>query len=139
MRGTLRANFEKLDRASQYLYLAGIGLPLASLILLGLWGWEGALKIGNLPVALVGALLSGVVIWFAPRVRALSPPSAHWVRPTAISWMDWFFRGLWGLYRSIGRLSNGFSTILEGEGGFMWTLLFMVLFISLIMQGNPGP
>jgi hypothetical protein len=139
MRGTLRANFEKLDRAAQYLYIVGIGLPLVLLILLGFWGWDGALKIGNWLVAVVGALLSGTVIWFAPRVRALSPPSAHWVRPTAISWMDWFFRGLWGLYRSIGRLINSFSTILEGDGGFMWTLLFMVLFISLIIQGNPGP
>ena len=139
MRGTLRASFQKLDRASQYLYLIGIGFPLTTLILLGFWGWDGALKIGNWPVALVGTLLSGTVIWFAPRVRALTPPSAHWVRPTATSWTDWFFRGLWALYRVIGRISNSFSTILEGDGGFMWTLLFMVLFISLIIQGNPGP
>jgi hypothetical protein len=139
MQGTLRANFEKLDRASQYLFLVGIGLPLFSLIILGFWGWDGALKIGNWLVALTGTLLSAAVIWFAPRIRALAPPSAHWVRPTAFSWMDWFFRGPWGFYRSIGRLSNSFSKILEGDSGFMWTLLFMVLFISLIMQGNPGP
>jgi hypothetical protein len=138
MRGTLRANFETLDRASQYLYLVGIGFPLTILLLLGLWGWDGALKIGNLPIALVGVLLSGIVIWFAPRVRALAPPSAHWVRPTVTSWTDWFFRGLWGLYQLIGRLSNSFSTILEGDGGFMWTLLFMVLFITLVVQGIPN-
>jgi hypothetical protein len=53
--------------------------------------------------------------------------------------MDWFFRGMWGLYRQIGRFSNTFSAILEGDGGFMWTLLFMVLFISLISQGAPRP
>jgi hypothetical protein len=53
--------------------------------------------------------------------------------------MDWLFRGLWGLYRLIGLLSNSFSKMLEGDGGFMWTLLFMVLFISLIIQGSPGP
>jgi hypothetical protein len=35
-------------------------------------------------------------------------------------------------------LSNSFSSALESDGGFMWTLLFMVLFISLIIQGAPG-
>jgi hypothetical protein len=26
---------------------------------------------------------------------------------------------------------------LEGEGGIMWTLLFLALFVSLIVQGTP--
>jgi len=117
----------------------GIGLLLAIMVILGMWGWEGAFQFGAWIPALTGALLGGLVVWLAPRMRVLTPIRAHWVRPTATSWMDWFFRGLWGLYRSISRLSTSFSIILEGEGGFMWTLLFMVLFISLIAQGSPSP
>jgi hypothetical protein len=107
--------------------------------MLGIWGWEGASRIGALFLALLGASLGGIAAWLAPRLRVLTPLRAHWVRPTANFWMDWFFRVLWGLYRLIGRLSNSFSGMLEGEGGFMWTLLFMVLFISLILQGAANP
>jgi len=138
-RPTLRVSFETLDRAAQYLYPLGIGLLLAVMFILGLWGWQGAFQFGAWIPSLVGALLGGLVVWLTPRVRVLTPIRAHWVRPTATSWMDWFFHGLWNLYRFAGRLSNSFSTILEGDSGFMWTLLFMVLFISLIIQGSPNP
>jgi hypothetical protein len=139
MRPTLRINFETLDRAAQYLYPLGIGILLTTMVVLGMWGWDGALQIGAWLPSLIGALLGGLVIWLAPRLRVLTPIRAHWVRPTTTSGTDWFYRSLWGLYRLIGRLSNSFSTILEGDGGFMWTLLFMVVLISLIVQGRPNP
>ena len=115
---------------------------LGSILLLGFWGWRGAFQFGAWLPALIGVALGGISAWLAPRLRVLTPIRAHWVRPTATaatSWMDWFFRSLWGLYRLIGRLSNAFSSVLEGDGGFMWTLLFLVLFISLIIQGAPNP
>jgi len=139
MRPSLRTGFEKLDRAAQYVYPVGIGVLLAGTVLLGVWGWQGAFRIGAWLPALIGLIMGGVAMWVAPRLRLLTPLRAHWVRPAANTWMDWFFRGLWGLYRLTGRLSNFFSTLLEGDGGFMWTLLFMVLFISLIVQGAPNP
>jgi len=138
-RPTLRVSFGTLDRAAQYLYPIGIGILLATTVLLGLWGWQGALQFGAWLPSFSGVLLGGLAIWLAPRLRLLTPIRAHWVRPAASSGMDWFFRGLWRLYRVIGRLSNFFSAILEGDGGFMWTLLFLVLFISLIVQGAPNP
>jgi hypothetical protein len=139
LRPTLRDNFETLDRGARYVYPVGVGVLLITLVLLGVWGWEGALRIGVWFLALIGVALGGVAAWLAPRLRLLTPLRAHWVRPAPSSWMDWFFRGLWGLYRSIGRLSNSISGVLEGDGGFMWTLLFMVLFISLIAQGRFSP
>lgn len=139
MRPSQRVNFETLDRATQYVYPLGLGLLLGTTILLGTWGWKGAFQFGAWLPALISVLLGGATIWLAPRLRLLTPIRAHWVRPTASSWMDWSFRGLWGLYRLVGRLSNSITTLLEGDGGFMWTLLFMVLFISLIVQGAPKP
>jgi hypothetical protein len=140
IRPTLRDSFETLDRAAQYVYPLGIGVLLGIGLLLGIWGWEGASRFGVWLLSFVGVLLGGIVSWLAPRLRILTPMRAHWVRPAASSsWMDWFFRGLWGVYRLFGRLSNSFSGMLEGDGGFMWTLLFMVLFISLIIQGRPSP
>ena len=138
MRATLRTNFETLDRAAQYVYPLGIGILLIILFLLGLWGWDGALKIGSWLPALIGTLLGGVAVWLAPRLRVLTPVRAHWVRPDATSWMGWLFRSLWSLYRLVSRLSDAFSSLLEGDGGFMWTLLFLVLIISLLAQRAPG-
>jgi hypothetical protein len=135
-------SYETLDRAAQYVYPAGIGILLGSMLLLGFWGWQGAFQFGAWLPAILGVVLGGTSAWLAPRLRVLTPIRAHWVRPTATaatSWMGWFSRGLWSLYRFVGRLSNAFSAILEGEGGFMWTLLFMVLFISLIVQGANTP
>jgi len=142
MRPTLRASYESLDRAAQYVYPAGISIMLAGMLLLGFWGWQGAFQFGAWFPATLGVVLGGITVWLAPRLRILTPIRAHWVRPTATaatSWMNWFFNGLWSLYRFVGRLSNSFSAVLEGEGGFMWTLLFMVLFISLIIQGVNAP
>jgi hypothetical protein len=138
IRPSQRMNFESLDRSAQYVYPIGIGILLAAMFLLGLWGWQGASQIGAWLPGLLGILLGGLTIWLAPRLRLLTPIRAHWVRPTASSWMDWFFQILWGLYRLVGRLSNSFSVVLEGDSGFMWTLLFLVLFISLIISGAPG-
>jgi len=139
MRPALRKNLEALDRAAQYLYPLGIGILLATMVALGIWGWEGAARIGAWIPSLIGVLLGGFVVWLAPRMRLLTPIRAHWIKPAAASWMDLVYRVLWGIYRSVGRISNSFSTILEGDGGFMWTLLFMVLIISLIAQGSPTP
>jgi hypothetical protein len=41
------------------------------------------------------------------------------------------------VYRWFIRLSDVFTTILEGESGIMWTLLFLALFISFFAQGSP--
>jgi len=137
-RPTLRTNLTNLDRAAFYVYPLGVGILLITVFVLGLWGWDGAFQIGAWLPSLIGVLLGGVTIWLTPRFRALTPIRAHWVQPTAASGMDWFFSGLWWVYRQVGRLSNFFTTILEGDGGVMWTLLFLVLFISLLSQGFTG-
>jgi hypothetical protein len=138
MRATLHTKFDTLDRAAQYVYPLGIGILLVALFTLGLWGWDGALKIGGVFAALIGVLLGGVAFWMLPRIRVLSPVRAHWVRPAATSWMGWLFRGLWSVYRFVSRLSDSLFKLLEGEGGLMWTILFLVLIISLLTQRAPS-
>jgi hypothetical protein len=117
-------------------YPAGIGLILLTQLLLGLFGWDGARQIGFLLAAAASSLLTFGLVWAAPRLRLLNPVRAHWVKP-ASSWLDRTYRGLWGLYQWLGRISQAVTATLEGGGGIMWTLLFMVLFISLMTQVNP--
>lgn len=116
-------------------YPAGIGLLLLVAISLGWFGWEGALRVGAWTLGLIAAALATALVRLTPRLRILNPARAHWVRPEAGgSRLDAFYRGLWGVYQSLGRLSQGISATLEGEGGVLWTLLMLALFISLLSR-----
>ncbi len=120
------------------IYVTGLGLPLAALILLGLFGWDGALALGALPAGLAAAALTAALLWLTPRLRWLNPVRAHWVRPEGEpSRLDSFYRGLGEVYRSLGRLSESVSAALEGEGGILWALLFLVLFLSMLAPRLP--
>lgn len=120
-------------------YPIGIGLPLAAILLLGLFGWDGALTLGTLPAGLAVAALTGALLWLTPRLRWLNPVRAHWIRSQEgqSSYLDFFYRSLWSLYRALGRLSESISAVLEGDGGILWALLFLVLFLSLLAPRVP--
>jgi hypothetical protein len=118
-------------------YPIGISILLLTILLLGIFGWDGTLKFGNGIAGLLVALLSFVLLWLTPRLRILNPVRAHWVQPANASWFDRGYQALWNLYRQVGRLSNSFTNMLEGESGIMWTLLFLVLFITVFTKRTP--
>jgi hypothetical protein len=119
-------------------YPIGIGILLATLVLLGLFGWDGALTFGTLPAGLAAAALTGAILWLTPRLRWLNPVRAHWVQSQGEpSRLDFFYNSLWNFYRMVGRLSDSISATLEGDGGILWALLFLVLFLSLIAPKVP--
>jgi hypothetical protein len=118
-------------------YPIGIVLLLLVTTALGLVGWNGTMQLGNWLVGLIVAILTVGILWLTPRLRVLNPVRAHWVRPTQASWLDWAYEALWNLYRQLGRLSNAFTTLLEGESGIMWTILFLVLFVTVFTRRNP--
>jgi hypothetical protein len=118
-------------------YPFGIVLLLLVIILLGFFGWQGAMQFGNLIAGIIISLLAIGLLLLTSRLRILNPVRAYWVRPTNTSWLNWGYQALWNLYRQMGRVSNTFSSLLEGESGIMWTLLFLVLFITVFVQRNP--
>ena len=105
-------------------------------LVLGLIGWGGALQIGAWLQAIFTALLTVGLVWATPRFRIFNPIRAHWVTPVS-SRLGNFYGGLWAVYRVLGRIANTINAVLEGEGGIMWTLLFVIIFISLLTQGTP--
>ncbi|GAB4504526.1 MAG: hypothetical protein Fur0043_15200 [Anaerolineales bacterium] len=130
-----QAPLDTLDRPVRLVYPLGIGVLLLVLVLLGVWGWQGAFQMGAWLPALSSVLLAGVVLWLWPRLSLLSPMRAHWVRPAdTATWMDWLFDFLWGLYRLLGRVSHALLSIFEGEGGILWALLFLAFFLTLLTQ-----
>ncbi len=131
-----RDSLESQPIWSRTVYPSGIILLIALQILLGLFGWGGARQIGAWLQAVVVSLLTLMLVWATPRFRILNPIRAHWINP-ATSRLSSFYQSLWTIYRILGRISQTITSTLESEGGIMWTLLFLVLFISLLMQRNP--
>jgi hypothetical protein len=137
LRMTTRVSSEDQPIWGKNVYPIGISLLLLITLLLGVFGWEGALQFGSWFVAILTTLLTISLLWLSPRLRILNPVRAHWVRPANASWIDWGYQVLWNLYRQLGRVSNVISNVLEGESGVMWTLLVLVLFASFFAQRNP--
>lgn len=131
-----RDSLESQPGWTRAVYPSGIIMLIAFQFLLGLIGWDGALQVGAWLQAIIASLLTFGLVWATPRFRVLNPIRAHWVTPTT-SRLNGLYQGLWSLYHTLGRVSQAITITLEGEGGIMWTLLFLILFVSLLAQGAP--
>ncbi len=129
----------QLDRVSLYAFYLGVAVLMTVLLLLGIWGWDGAFKVGNVTLALLTNVLAILLVWLANRLPAITPFRANWLRPEGLSIGEWFFRILSGIYQLVGRIASVITDTLEGEGGIMWTILLLVSIISLLTQGSTAP
>jgi hypothetical protein len=116
-------------------YPAGIILLILMQLLLGWIGWDGALQVGAWLHAALASLLTLSLVWASRRFRIFNPVRAHWVASTGAR-LNSLYQWLWSLYRGSARLAQTVTQTLEGEGGIMWTLLFLALFVSLLAQGG---
>jgi hypothetical protein len=137
LRPGARISYESQLIWARGIYLTGIGLPLFTIISLGLFGWDGSLQLGAWVIGLIVSLLTLGLIWAVPRIRTLNPSRAHWIQPGNSSWLERGYSALWELYRQLGQVTQAVTTTLEGNSGIMWTLLFIALFVSLMTQRNP--
>lgn len=138
IRFALRPGTESLDESPAWakaVYPAGLAALLIVQVLLGLFGWEGALQTGNWILALPASLLTLGLFWSTRRFRIFSPARVHWVGSTG-SGVNGIYQSLWAVYRGLARLSQTINKSLEGEGGIMWTLLFLIFFILIITGGT---
>ncbi len=132
-----REIYEDQPLWAKNIYPVGVVLLLATILLVGVIGWDGALQFGNVFAGLVASALTLGLLWSTPRLRLLNPVRAHWVSPANPWWLDAVYKSGWNIYRQLGSLSRVFSNLLEGDSGIMWTLLFLALFISFFTQGTP--
>lgn len=124
-----REAFAGQPRWTQIVYPLGLLSPLVILTVLGLSPWPGGRAIG---VPLFGWIAAGIgfpLAWLAGRIRRLRP-SAHWVQAGMPRWQQAMGRLAWGLYRWLGRQSIAVLGLLEGDGGLLWAMLVILLFIA---------
>jgi hypothetical protein len=137
LRPSTRAPLDSKPVWAKRVYPLGIGLLLFVQLLFGFWGWDGAFQIGAILPGVVASLLTLGLLWAIPRFPVLNPVPAHWLQPASPSRLDRLYQIFGVLYRSLDGVSETVSKILEGEGGIMWVLLFLILFVSLIVQRKP--
>lgn len=138
-----------LESWARIVFPLGLILIIQAIIALGLIGWPGAFTAGTWWLALLSnALILTAVIMI--RRFGLSPPYfelpassglrkvADWIFPRIepIFRLEWIYRLVWGIYDLAGKILQFFASVLEGEGGVLWTVLILVLLISILTGGG---
>ncbi|HEY9078217.1 MAG TPA: hypothetical protein VIO61_16905 [Anaerolineaceae bacterium] len=130
-------------------YPVGFFVLLAAHWLIGILGWRGSFTVGIwwagaadtlgfLVVAAMFGMLPGIRIgWKSEMGFAL----LLWKRiggglARAAS-LEWLYSIVRWVYALLGKVVGGITILLEGEGGILWVLLLLSLFLSLTRGGNP--
>jgi hypothetical protein len=132
------ATFAELPRWAQAAYPIGLGILVVTTLVSGFWGWPGAQQLGAWIVALILVVLGSLVLFsifrFGSFVSPQVPLPAEYNPPGFVVVQDAVASVLWRIYRVIGRLFMYVANLLEGDGGLLWTLLLLVLFVSLLRE-----
>lgn len=134
MRPSKHATLESQSAWVRTLYPLGLLILIALQVLLGLWELQGAPSITSWVAGAAASLLSLILLWAIPRVPALNPVVLQQVRPSSESVMDRLYGALAGVAAGIRNATETITRTLEGESGIIWSLVLLILFISLIVE-----
>ena len=140
-----------LESWARLVYPLGLIIIIQAMAILAFVGWPGSHTLGQWWLA---AISNGVIIATVILVRrfGISPPYiqlptsstftrvVNWVLPRLepIFRLDWFYQGLWKVNNLFGKGLKAISSIIEGDGGLLWTILLLVLLISLLTSVLKG-
>ncbi len=125
-------SFESQARWSKVIYPAGLLLPAGAQLLLGVWGWSGARSLGLWWAGPVVLALSIGFAALALTVLTRFLPSTGIGRWTELFRLDRLYRVFYWLYRFFRRIADLVTSTLEGQAGVLWSLLLLVLILSLL-------
>jgi hypothetical protein len=91
---------------------------------------------GRWPVSLAAIAIAGGLLLAAVRRKGTAPLRSNAAHPLS-SVVQSLTKALSSTYRSLGRMTEAVGATLEGAGGVMWSLLFLVLLASLLVQASP--
>ncbi len=126
-----------LPRWAQASFPGGLAVMFIPLVVMSLWGWDGALKIGNWFAAVFTVLLSVGMLFFVYRLSsgATIPAQNQTVLPTRFAGIQQkLINIITSAYNVLGRFLIFTSDLFEGDGSLLWTFVLLVLFIS-VFQG----
>jgi len=112
-------------------YPMGLLILVFTSIILGITGWAGAGQIGAWILALIVAIITAALSLIMIRIPLATTLDTSRI-PNSIPWIDAVKGIWWSLFRSVRRLTELFSATFEGDGGVLWTILLLVLFVSIL-------
>jgi hypothetical protein len=129
---------ERLDKYRErwtvILYISGLSLLLGVMLLLGLWGWSGAARIGSWWASIIVITLTVLFFYMGSRKKGNTHLSflsrRRGTTQVALKNMGKFMVSL------VERFLIILSSTLEGEGGIIWSILILVLILSLVASGG---
>jgi hypothetical protein len=120
---------------AQTAYPIGLALLALTAVLTGFWGWPGAMQVGIWVAAIALVVLGGLAGFSVWRFKRFAPEETILpVRPQFSRFGNLhtpITRLFWAVYRLISSLFSLGANLLEGDGGLLWTLLLLVLFITI--------
>jgi hypothetical protein len=136
------ASQDAIDRFVWVIYPWGILLLPGVLIVIGWFERDVPLSLASVLPGLAVAVLSGIWVLVALQLRKRETlaRTIHNAGSFVVRFfsLDWIYRILWGGYFALGRLIHLAINILEGDGGILWALLFVVLLVALLAQVRLG-
>jgi hypothetical protein len=138
-----------LESWARLVFPLGLILIIQVSIVLGLFAWPGVLTPGLWWMALISnaMILAALIL---SRRFGVSPPHfqlpissrakkvTDWFFPRLepVFRFEWVYRVTWKILGFFSRVRQLMSSIFEGEGGILWTVLLLVLLISLLTGGG---
>jgi hypothetical protein len=138
-----------LESWARLVYPLGLILIIQAIATMGLIGWPGSLTAGAWWLGIISLLLIIAAILTARRL-GIRPPYLHLPASSPLTKvldvilpiieqvlrLDWLYQLIWQANHLIGLALKSFSAILESDGGILWTLLLLVLLISILTGGG---
>jgi hypothetical protein len=116
------------------IYRVGTFLPLAIGVLIGIWGWVGASRVGTPFAGFVVVPMTAALAWGKRRLAFLNPTSPNWIPPAWSRAASATVREVTRVQGGVRRLVDTITRTIEGEAGIMWSLLLLVLLVSFIVS-----
>jgi hypothetical protein len=136
-----------LESWARLVYPLGLIIIVQTILALGLIGWPGSLTLGVWWLPLISTILILSAFYFIQRAgfdtANIKLPSSstvsnilNWTIPRIepIFRLEWIYQLVWRIFGLFSKFLKAFTTILEGEGGVLWTILLLVLLISLLIS-----
>lgn len=116
------------------LNIFGLTLISSITILLGVWGWEGSRIIGNWPMSVTGFIISTLVTIIILRILPrLKRPLVNVHKPYTPTIADKVIPWFANIGESIEKAVTTIITIYEGSNGLLWSILILVLLLSILI------
>jgi len=134
------------ERWLQIIYLLGLAILILSQWVIGIFGWEGSLTPGIWWAPILSIIMTGIFYISTLRHIPIDELEGTLQRLSWINYiwkliakqfalffsLEWLYRFIYQIFRILQRVQTNFTALLEGQGGILWTILFLVLIVTIL-------